>query len=271
MVSTGKIPVRSDYLSVGSRLGKTKIPSFAFLIEHSRQRILFDIGLPRFLSNPLKTKLAPLVPAVKLMGILPEVGRGEDTATQLRAAGIVPSSIQTVIYSHHHFDHTGDIRDYPEARIVVGPGVLDLKKSWKRVLKGLNPDDLPEGRPVREMKFTGSSGIGPFAETEDFLGDGSIYLVNTPGHCTGAIGALLRLKSGWVFLAGDAVYVRDNYRQPSPKGVLYGRSADEDRDRAWQSVLEIRELSLKAPDVRIWPSHEPELFDEIRLFPEFHA
>ncbi len=276
VISTGLMPIRTEYLTElmceGGPTGPVKIPSFAFLVEHPKERLLFDIGLPRFLANPMRTRLAPLVPVAKLFGILPEVKKGEDTGSQLRNAGLVPSSVNTVIYSHHHFDHTGNIRDYTSAEIVVGPGVTALKNDWRRIYKGLNPDDLPEDRPVREIDFGKTPGpkLGPFEKTHDLMGDGSVYLVDTPGHCTGAMGALLRLKSGWVFLAGDAVYIRDNYRKPAPKGVLMGRSADEDRPRAWTTILEIRELWNRVPEIRIWPSHEPELFTEAALFPDMH-
>jgi len=271
VIHTGWMRIFREYLAEGNPSGAVRIPSYAFLLEHPRRRILFDLGLPKFLAAPLRSRLAPLVPAAKLMGILPEMKRGEDTASQLRASGLTPGSIETVIYSHHHFDHTGDIRYFSGAEIVVGPGVLALRESWKRIFKGLNPDDVPRSRNVTEAPLGSGPRLGPFARTCDLLGDGSIYLVDTPGHCTGALGALVRLGSGWVFLAGDAVYIRDNYLRPAPKGVLYGRSADEDREAAWRTVLEIRELSLRAPEVRIWPSHETAVLDGLLPFPEMHG
>ncbi|MCW5827908.1 MAG: MBL fold metallo-hydrolase [Deltaproteobacteria bacterium] len=267
IISTGFIPVARQYMCEGSPPGTIRIPSLAFLIEHPARKILFDLGLPAFLAAPGRSRLAPLVPVAKLMGMLPEVIRGEDAASRLKAAGVDPADIGTVIYSHHHFDHTGDIDRFPDADVVVGPGVFRLARSWRRHLRGLNPADLPGGR-TREAPLGKGPKLGPFISTWDLMNDGSIYLVDLPGHCTGSLGALIHLASGRALLAGDGVYIRDNYRLPAPKGVLYGRSADEDRKRAWQTILEIRELSARVPEIHIWPSHEPELVRELPQYPE---
>jgi glyoxylase-like metal-dependent hydrolase (beta-lactamase superfamily II) len=68
---------------------------------------------------------------------------------------------------------------------------------------------------MREISFEGSFNIGGFA-AHDFFGDGSFYLLSTPGHTIGHMSALARTTaSTFVFLGGDCCHYAGAYR-PSP-------------------------------------------------------
>lgn len=127
-------------------------------------------------------------------------------------------------HSHYHFDHTGDPTTFPSTtELVVGPGFKDA------VLPGyptksdapLREQDL-QGRDIREIEFTGDLKVGPF-QAIDFFGDGSFYLLNTPGHCIGHIAGLARTsKAGqgtdsdtFIMMGGDLCHHGGEVR-PSP-------------------------------------------------------
>jgi glyoxylase-like metal-dependent hydrolase (beta-lactamase superfamily II) len=70
-----------------------------------------------------------------------------------------------------------------------------------------------EGRNRREIKFDDSSlKIGPFL-ADDYFGDGSFYILYTPGHKTGHISGLVRTTpTTFVFLGGDISHFPGMYR-----------------------------------------------------------
>lgn len=83
--------------------------------------------------------------------------------------------------------------------------MLSLQESYCSVLT------LFRGRPLREIDFEGQGStlkIGPF-RAFDFFGDGSYYLLDTPGHAQGHLGGLARTSSGngskdtFIFMGGD--------------------------------------------------------------------
>jgi glyoxylase-like metal-dependent hydrolase (beta-lactamase superfamily II) len=92
---------------------------------------------------------------------------------------------------------------------VVGPGF----KAAHLPGYPTNPDSLLlesdlEGREVREIGFPSSDKgfkIGRF-RAMDYFGDGSFYLLDTPGHTVGHICGLARTSAApdsFVFMGGD--------------------------------------------------------------------
>jgi metal-dependent hydrolase (beta-lactamase superfamily II) len=74
-------------------------PSYATLIEHpSGRKVLFDLGIRKDTEN-----LAPGV-----LGIAKQFGwtmqNGKNVSEVLSENGISPKEIESVIWSHHHFD-----------------------------------------------------------------------------------------------------------------------------------------------------------------------
>jgi hypothetical protein len=78
------------------------------------------------------------------------------------------------------------------------------------------------GRDIREISFEDNAlTIGGFAAL-DYFGDGSFYLLDTPGHCVGHISALVRCTATtptFMFLAGDCAHHAGMLR-PSPFAPL---------------------------------------------------
>lgn len=82
------------------------------------------------------------------------------------------------------------------------------------------------GRTVRELDFSaeGTIQIGKF-KAIDFFGDGSFYLLDTPGHAVGHLGGLARTTSSpdtFMFFGGDLCHHGGEIR-PSPHLPLPGK------------------------------------------------
>lgn len=84
--------------------------------------------------------------------------------------------------SHFHFDHIGDVSKFPESTsVVVGPGTQEfLLPGYPAQEDAMILESDLEG-PVREINFDDAPlEIGRF-KALDYFGDGSFYLLDTPG------------------------------------------------------------------------------------------
>ncbi|KAI0265667.1 hypothetical protein BC834DRAFT_970028 [Gloeopeniophorella convolvens] len=95
-------------------------PAYSFLIENDRtgQKILFDLGIVKAFATKSPTKW---LNDIQSSGAKIEVP--SDVPDILTAAGVPLTSINAIIWSHHHFDHTGDPSLFPPSTaLIVGPG-----------------------------------------------------------------------------------------------------------------------------------------------------
>lgn len=198
-------------------------PAYSFLITHrsTNRKLLFDLGVPKDWTN-----LAPSV--VELIHkIARELKVEKNVADILTEHGIPLKDIEAIIWSHQHFDHIGDPSTFPSSTdVIVGPGFT------KAYTPGYptNPDSTLRdsdfaNRTLREVPFdTTTTGLklGRF-DAYDYFGDGSFYLLSTPGHTVGHLCGLARTttatttssSSSFIFMGGDACHLGGEFR-PSP-------------------------------------------------------
>ncbi|KAM0142658.1 hypothetical protein ACHAP3_001764 [Botrytis cinerea] len=189
-------------------------PAYSFLIEHPSSRsLLFDLGVRRDWEN-----LAPrITERIKDGGWKVTVQKG--VREQLEEHGVSAANIEAVIWSHWHWDHTGDPSTFDESTaLIVGPG-------FKEVFTPGYPSNPASpilesdyaNRELREIDFNSGLKIGRF-EALDYFGDGSFYLLNSPGHAIGHMCALAKVQTNpnsYVFMGGDACHHGGEFR-PSP-------------------------------------------------------
>ncbi|RFU36207.1 hypothetical protein B7463_g85, partial [Scytalidium lignicola] len=194
-------------------------PDYSFLIRHASGKcILFDLGLDKNLDNypeAIKKSFSYTSPII------------HEDIVDLLGKGPVPSSaIDTVIFSHLHFDHVGDCTKFPNAAMITGPG------SCQAAFPGYPTDqNSPFGGLVlvhpgyRELSFENDSWrpFGPFERAHDFFGDGSLFLVDAPGHASGHLGAAARTgPDEWVFMGGDTCHHRAILMGTRPMSLTMG-------------------------------------------------
>ncbi|EXJ80345.1 hypothetical protein A1O1_08489 [Capronia coronata CBS 617.96] len=194
----------------------------AFLIEHepSGKKIMFDLGVRKDYWN-----LAAMIQE-RLGKVIPSLRVDRDTSEILVEKGISLESISSVIWSHYHWDHTGNMSLFPSStELVVGPGFKDSPA----LLPGFpeHPDSPVcssdfRGRQLREIDFKSNLRIDGFA-AYDFFGDGSFYLLDTPGHCLGHMCGLARTTAGddstFLLLGGDICHFVGDLR-PNPTYLM---------------------------------------------------
>ncbi|KAJ7170485.1 beta-lactamase-like protein [Mycena crocata] len=177
-------------------------PMFSFLIEHKRtqKRLMFDLGMRK---DPLN--FAPSIASFFTSGIA-HLDSPKDITELLQEGGITLASIDAVIWSHSHFDHIGDMSRFPNStRLIIGPGT-NTETYPESPSAALQTSDFA-GHNVTELDFAGTNLTFSSLKAIDYFGDGSFYLLNTPGHLPGHITGLARVTpTSFISLGGDTFH-----------------------------------------------------------------
>lgn len=179
---------------------------------------------------------------------------------QLRRLGIAPDSVERVIMTHLHVDHTSGMRLLPNARFISTGEEWTAATGRGAAGNGYVSHHLPPETRVEFLDF-GDTGerYGPFSSTIDLLGDNSIRLISTPGHTHGHMSVLLRVAGGrQVLVIGDAVYTLRSVRE---ERLPLLTTSDENYLR---SLREIRAFSEREPDAILVPTHDPTAWHKLR-------
>jgi glyoxylase-like metal-dependent hydrolase (beta-lactamase superfamily II) len=163
-----------------------------YLIKHGDSYMIWDTGLTAALKGkPIDRK----------------VGGATITKTvveQLAEIGVKPEQIGMIGISHYHYDHTGQAAAFPGATLMIGKGDFDALSATPPMF-GADPTALKNwiGGPGKTMPVSGD---------KDVFGDGSVTMIDTPGHTPGHHALLVKLGSGDSYLlTGDLAHFRENY------------------------------------------------------------
>jgi N-acyl homoserine lactone hydrolase len=159
---------------------KVQLTFSCYLIKHGDDYLIWDTGNP---VGPAAT--APKTSLVDLLG-------------QLK---VTPAQVKYVAVSHYHGDHTGQASQFPQATLLIGKG------DWDAVTDSKSTFAAPFANWT-----TGGGKVEPVVGDKDVFGDGTVMMLNTPGHTPGHHSLLVRLAGmGNVLLTGDLSHFRENY------------------------------------------------------------
>jgi N-acyl homoserine lactone hydrolase len=227
MSDTSEYPARPKHL-VGS----------CYLIRHGETYLLWDTGMPAALVA------RPEVNPVMIVTLHARI------VDQLARIGVRPDQVTMVGISHYHGDHTGQARDFPHARLLMG--AADLAAMRARPAAG-QADLAPW-----------LSGGGQVTEVQgdlDVFGDGSVVMLNLPGHTPGHHALLVRLGSGPVMLSGDTYHFTE---QVAHRGVP---PFNTNRAESLASMDRFDRLARNL-HARVIIQHEPADVGKLPAFPE---
>lgn len=179
--------------------------------------------------------------------------------------GFRPEDVPVVVLSHLHYDHTGHLADYPNARVLVQRMELDFWEgslSHRGAYAHLRPhDDLVALRGLvdagRVELLEGDAEVTPGI---------TVHLVG--GHTAGTQVVRVATSEGTVVLASDASHFYANVEEDRPYGAVHHLDL---MHRAFDTLHELAgETGVIVPghDPQVPSKHEP-LDDEriIRLRP----
>ena len=163
--------------------GPRNIVGSCYLIRHGDRYMLWDTGLTDAL---IGNDFSNAAQTIRLRRSLVD---------QLGQIQVRPEQIEIIGISHWHFDHTGQARHFPQARLLMGLGDVEL-------LRRTPPVDEDSARGLAHW-LTGGGNLEPVEGDRDVFGDGRVVMLDMPGHTPGHYSLLVRLASGPVLLSGD--------------------------------------------------------------------
>jgi N-acyl homoserine lactone hydrolase len=173
---------------------------------------------------------------------------------QLAKLEVKPEQITFVGVSHYHGDHIGQARSFPKATLLIGKG------DWEAVTAAQPAANTSPA--LLEPWIKGGGKVEALARGDkDVFGDGSVVMLDLPGHTPGHRGLLVKLKNkGNVLLTGDLAHLRENY---DTDGVP---SFNTDRAETLASLDRFKKIAenLKATVVI---QHDPRDIDKLPAFP----
>jgi N-acyl homoserine lactone hydrolase len=168
---------------------KVQLTGSCYLIKHGGDYMIWDTGYPTAASG-LAQGNAPTVktPLVE----------------QLAKLNLKPEQIKYVGVSHYHGDHIGQTGSFPSSTLLIGKGDWDA-------LSAAQPGGMANPAPVKHW-LSGGGKVEPVVKDKDIFGDGSVLMLDMPGHTPGHYSLLVKLKAkGNVLLTGDLAHFHENY------------------------------------------------------------
>ena len=191
------------------------LPVSAYLIEHPKGYILIDSGWHSKYASEKTHRFFGLLDKISP----PIIKDGESIDCQLERIGVKPSDIRCLYFSHLDFDHTSgaelvkDVQEFKASKEEIEDAnkyfFRYVKKNWEMI-------------SLESFAYE-NTGIGPVGKSYDVFGDGSIVLVNTPGHSHGHFSVKVSGETGYIILGGDAAYLPESFS----KRIIPGLTVDK--------------------------------------------
>lgn len=226
----------------GSLTTMRELPVYAVLIEHPKQGlVLFNTGL-----DP-KSATAQTLPASWLGMIGSEVSRAGGVQTQMEAAGFKPSAVRWIVLSSLRFDHTGEVKAFPNARVVVAKAERDYARQEP---SGYAPADFTDVPNWKFVDFESTPPLATFRTHVDLFGDGSCLLLDASGTTPGTMALLVRLPHRPLLLADDLAPVEETVRYAARLAAV------DDMDQWWDHIWRLKRFQDLVPELIVLPGHD---------------
>ncbi len=222
---------------------KVRFYTRCFLLEHpTRGLVLIDTGYGKDLIEATRIGIYSLYQA-----LLPVVYTPEDSiVVQLAQDGISLQDLSYLVLTHFHPDHIGALPEFTEVPWVYRSDALSQLISFSK-LRGLKHGfirplvpSIPKGSiPISEDRFIEK--WNSFSSI-DLFGDGTLHLVDLPGHALGQMGVAIQDA----FFVADAKWAADVL--PHPLGFLL-----QENSKVYRKTFE--SIQNFASPIEVFPTH----------------
>lgn len=229
------------------------VPVYCLYVKHPNGNFMFDLGCtsinktddwPEHLKNTFSYSC----------------GKEDSIEAQLKSLSVSPLDISTVILSHLHFDHIGNIELFKHADVYVP------KEDFMHAMSLIHMSTEPSSHKsyIKKLIETPVKQYHLIENDIDFLP--SVEIVTLPGHTPGILGLVLHLENdGTLIFPSDSSYLADNYGPPAklPSNIYDSRAY-------MHSIEKIRRLQKKY-NAKIMFSHDMDYFHKMKKIPEYYC
>lgn len=246
-------PVKASGI-FGKKSDRLWLPVSAYLIECEHGKILFDCGWHREISPDGEYDKEAQIKSLggfalykTNQGLLP---KGEAIDEQLHDLGIKGSDLDLVLLSHLDCDHANGLKLVADAkRILTAQDEIKFAKKKSVVNKIRYNSRWWEGTKIAGFEWNGQE--GPAGKSYDVFGDGSLVMVNIPGHCDGLCALKITNQEGkYVLLFSDGGYAKKSWEEQLTSGIA------DDKEKQKKSLEWIREQSMNEKCVESLANHD---------------
>jgi glyoxylase-like metal-dependent hydrolase (beta-lactamase superfamily II) len=173
---------------------------------------------------------------------------------QMKEAGFEPSDITYVALSHYHWDHVANANAFANATWLVRPVERDM----------MFAEQPPVTMPQWYAQLKDAKTVPIQGETYDVFGDGTVVIMNAPGHTPGHQMLYLRLPQ-----TGDIVLSGDLYHFKEARELKRVPTFDFDQTQTPIS-REKAEAFLATSGAQLWIQHDSQLIASLKKAPQFY-
>lgn len=230
------------------------LPVSSYLIEHPKGLILVDCGWHREMSpNGIYDKNAQ----IKSLGsrILYKINqgmldKGMAIDEQLYKMRLKVSDLDYVLLTHLDCDHANGLKAVAGAKkILVSRSEMEFTQ--KKTITNIIRYQRQWWDGVNLTLFDWNNSDGPFQRSFDLFEDGSVVLVNIPGHSDGLCAVKIKNPEGkFVLLFSDGGYATKSWKEMIPSGVAANKK------QQYTSLEWIRQQSMNPCCVESLANHD---------------
>lgn len=233
------------------------LPVSSYLIEHPKGKLLVDCGWHRSMSPNGKFSAKA---QIKSFGSLPlfftnqgKLENGCAIDEQLEKLGIKPQDLDYVLLTHLDCDHANGLELVRDAKNIL------VSKDELACANKHSPVNMIRYQSIwwkncNVTAFDWNDDEGPFGKAFDVFGDGSVKMINIPGHCDGLCAVKVKNVAGkYVLLFSDGGYSTLSWQKMLTSGICMDKAAQR-RSLEW-----IREQSLSPDCIESLANHDSEI------------
>lgn len=216
-----------------------------FLVRHPEGDLIFDTGVPEAIADaPNGVTDGPF-----------QVTVARKLTDQLAQLQLTPADIEFVSVSHSHFDHAGNAGLFAQSTFIVD---ADERAYMFRPEARADAQAFAAYAALENADTVLIEGDG----NHDVFGDGSVTIIQTPGHTPGH--TILRVnlpEAGPVLLTGDLWHIAES------RTARRVPRFNVDRAQTLASMDKFEALARET-GARVVIEHVPADFDALPRFPE---
>jgi glyoxylase-like metal-dependent hydrolase (beta-lactamase superfamily II) len=168
----------------------------------------------------------------------------------LAGLGIAPEDVSTVVVTHLHYDHTGNLHAFPQAELIVPARELEFWTGpYARRAQFASHVEIPDIEVVQRAASEGR--VRLTHGTEEIL-DG-VVAIAVGGHSPGQQVTVVESAGGAVVLASDAVHLYEELELDRPFAVMH------DLEQMYAAYDLVKDLAESRGAVVV-PGHDPDVF-----------
>ena len=189
-----------------------------YVIDTGDEVILVDTGMPKEVPQAVPDAATPI-----FMG-----NKGDDYVTALRKLGYEPEQIGKILITHKHADHTGELRNFPNAKIYAS-------------VEECEAEELLHCPNLVPVAFCSNKGYENFPAAVK-IAEG-VWFVQAKGHTAGNSIVIVEGDGLYYMIHGDVTYT-DEALYANKLSVVY-----EDLAAARETLDRVREFIRSHPTV----------------------